>query len=163
MHALQDRAARELLASFCGAGHWAAEMLGARPFASVRALFVAGDAAFWRLDEAGLLEAFAAHPRLGEARSAASATARSAAWSHAEQSGLGGAAADVAQRLAAGNAAYLERFGFIFICCASGRSAGEILALLEARLGNRREQEMENAAREQLRITRLRIERWLLE
>lgn len=146
----------ELLQSFCGSLRWVAAMN--RPHPSVRALFSAADEAFWALGVEDFLEAFAAHPRIGATAPAVSATARSAAWSAHEQSGV---ADDTRARLAAGNDAYFERFGFLFICFATGRTGEQMLGLLEARLGNTRDQEIENAAREQNRITRNRIEKWL--
>ena len=151
-----------LMLSFCGSSKWADAMAAGRPFASARSLFAAADAAFWSLGTDDFLEAFRAHPRIGEQKKAESATAKSAEWSRGEQSGVAGAEADVVTRLSEGNARYFEKFGFIFICFATGRSASQMLRLLDSRLENTREQEIENAAREQLRITRLRIEKWLL-
>jgi len=84
-----------------------------------------------------------------------------AEWARAEQSALGQAADPVRERLDAANREYIERYGFTFILCASGRSSAEVLATLEERLGNDRASEIANAAREQAQITRLRIAKWL--
>jgi allantoicase len=161
LHALAPDARRATLLSFCGAAAFA-ERLGARlPVASVRGLFAATAEVFASLGEADLLEAFAAHPRLGDSPVPASATTTSAGWSRAEQSGIARADASRLDRLRSRNAEYLERFGFVFIAYASGRDADGILALLEERLGCTREEEVARAAREQARITRTRIGKWL--
>jgi allantoicase len=161
LHALDAGARGTLLRSFCGAAAFARCMEAGVPFASVRGLFAAATAAFEAFGDDDWLEAFAAHPALGEPAPAAPVTAQSAAWSAGEQSGVALGAAEVRERLAAGNRAYRERFGFVFIARAAGRSAAEILAALEERLANDRAAEIENAAREQARITRLRIGKWL--
>lgn len=160
LHALAPAERRDAFRSFCGAEAFAACLERRLPLGSVRALVAAAAEALGGLSAAGLLEAFAAHPRLGEAPDAAD-TSRHAAWSRAEQAALAGAVGDWLERLRSGNAAYEARFGFPFIAFASGRGAREIVALLEERLANARETEIANAAREQARITRLRIGRWL--
>jgi allantoicase len=147
----------EVLRSFCGATAWVRAM--DRPHESVRALFAAADQAFAGLAASDWLEAFAAHPRIGATAKAASATAQSAAWSSGEQAGVEDA---VRAALAAGNDRYFDKFGFVFLVCATGRKGSEMLGLLEARCENSRERELANAAREQIRITRLRVEKWLL-
>lgn len=161
LHGLAEDEARTLLLSFNGSQAWARAMLARRPFASVRALFAAADAAWWALGPDDWLEAFAAHPRIGDPRKTATQTDRSAAWSKGEQRGVEGAPDEVRARLAELNERYVERFGFIFICFATGRTAREMLELLERRIENGREQELENAAREQAKITRLRLEKWI--
>jgi len=162
LNALPVEAAREVLLSFCGAKGFAERLLVARPFASVRALFQAAEDAFWASDDTDKLAAFAAHPRIGQSKAAPSQTHQSASWSAGEQSGVQGAAQSVTERLENLNDAYFDKFGFIFICFATGRTARQMLELLEERLENDRATEIENAAREQARITRLRIGKWLL-
>ncbi len=154
--------ARELFQSFCGQKAFSEKLAAARPFASVRAFFAAIDELFWQSSEAELCEAFAAHPRIGEQKAAASQTAQSAAWSRGEQAQVPGSDAEVLARLAELNQRYFEKFGFIFIVCATGKSAREMLLIAESRVDNPRHTEIDNAAREQLRITRLRAEKWLL-
>lgn len=161
-HALPIAEARSLLLSFNGARVFAERMLSRLPLPRARAFFQAAEDVGWSLDEGDWLEAFAAHPRLGQAKAAATQTERSAAWSKGEQSGLADAAEDVAARLAALNGRYLEKFGFTFILFATGRTPADVLAHLEERLENDRAAEIENAAREQAKITRLRIGKWLL-
>src|SRR5207245_11170454 len=113
------------------------------------------DSAWWGRSSRDWLQAFAAQPRIGA--SVADARARS------EQSGVAGAGAETLARLAAGNRAYEERFGYIYIVCASGKSAAEMLAILESRLSNDPETELRIAAGEQRKIIRLRLEKWLRE
>jgi len=162
LHALPDAEARTLLLSFNGARAFAERMLARRPLRSVRALFEAAEEVWWSLGEGEWLEAFAAHPRLGQPRAAATQTERSAAWSKGEQAGLAGAAEDLAGRLAALNERYFEKFGFVFLLFATGRTAAEVHERLEERIENDRAAEIESAAREQAKITRLRIGKWLL-
>lgn len=161
LHALPGGESRALFLSFNGAEAFAEGMLARRPFASVRDLFAAADSVWWSLGPQDFLQAFAAHPRLGDARRADSQTERSAAWSRGEQRGVAEGEAGVLERLRDLNERYFQTFGFIFICFASGRSAAQVLEILERRLDNPREAEIGNAAREQARITRLRIGKWL--
>jgi OHCU decarboxylase len=150
-------AIRELLAC-CGAQRWARRVVDRRPFASLDALRAAADDIWWQLDQDDWLEAFGHHPRIGE-RAGTPASTRSAAWSGEEQSRVETAAPDVRERLRKGNAAYEERFGHIYIVCAANRSAEDLLAVLEQRLGNDPRTELRTAAEEQRKITHLRMER----
>ncbi len=158
---LSDADATKLALSWNGSRAFAASVVTARPFTDVRALFAHAERAWWSLGETDWLEAFAAHPKLGQPKAAATQTEQSATWSKGEQSAMAGSAADVAARLAALNERYFERFGFIFILFATGRSADDVLARIEERIENDRTAEIENAAREQAKITRLRIGKWL--
>jgi len=144
--------ARSALLACCGSSRWAAWMASRRPFEDAAALLRQADRAWWALKEADWLEAFAAHPRIGGA-------ARAGSWSSAEQSGVAHAAGAVLERLAAANVTYAERFGFSYIVCATGKSAEEMLALLELRLAHTRAEELRTAAEEQAKITRLRLAR----
>ena len=162
LDALAEAEARPLLLSFAGARAFAEGLLVQRPFGSVRALLHTAEEVWWSLSTDDWLEAFAAHPRLGQSKAAPGQTDRSAAWSKGEQEALAPGAAGVADELAAANERYFETFGFIFILCASGRTAPEVLAELQERCDNDRATEIDNAAREQAKITRLRIGKWLL-
>ena len=148
----EAEAAGELLA-VCHSRRWAERVAAGRPYADVAALQKAADEVWTGLDEADWLEAFAAHPRIGERGGA------SADWSKQEQAGVGDAQDEVRQALAQGNAAYEERFGYVFLISAAGRSAAEILANLRARLDNDPSTELRVAAEEHRTITRLRIQR----
>ena len=160
-HQHSDVDASELLHSFCGAGAFVSGMLARRPFPDVRALFSAAEEVWWSLPESALLEAFAAHPKIGEQTKAATQTAQSATWSSGEQNKVAQAGPDELARLADFNQKYFNKFGFIFIVFASGRTTSDILQILESRIDHARAEEIENAAREQARITRLRMEKWL--
>ena len=155
-----DEAARAILPC-CGSRAWAESMAEQRPIDSAEQL-IATAAEVWRgLAEADWQEAFESHPRIGERDAAAHATERSSAWSVEEQSSA--ATPDAAEQLAQANARYERRFGRTFLICASGKSAPEILAALELRLGNDPGTELRIAAEEQRRITELRLVRWLRE
>ena len=161
-NALSVEDARTLALSWNGSQAFAKKMVDGRPVNHVRALFRLSEAAWWPLGEADLLEAFAAHPRLGQPKKAATQTDRSAAWSSSEQAQIATAEEQLAARLAELNERYFEKFGFIFILFATGRSASDVKDRLEERIENDRATEIENAAREQAKITRLRIGKWLL-
>ena len=150
-----EEAAAELLA-VCHSRRWAKEVAAGRPYADLAALQRAADEVWLGLGPEDWLEAFAAHPRIGEAGGA------SADWSRREQAGVGGAT-DVQERLARGNADYEARFGHVFLISAAGRDAPEILAALTERLGNDPATELRVAAEEHRRITRLRLERLMAE
>ena len=149
--------ARQLLTACCGSSAWVERMLRRRPFRTLdRVLSAARDE--WRgLTWTDWLEAFGHHPKIGDRDSLARRFGSTAHLSEQEQRGVEGAAPDVLDQLAAGNLAYQDRFGYIFIVCATGRSAGEMLALLRARLPNGAETEIRVAAEEQAKITELRL------
>jgi OHCU decarboxylase len=153
-------AERELLAC-CGSRRWARRVAAARPFPDAAALLDRADAVWGELDEADWREAFRAHPRIGEREAEAGQTGRERDWSAGEQAGMDTAAEATRRALAEGNRAYEERFGFIYIVCATGRTADELLALLRERLANDPAAEIRAAAEEQRRITRLRLEKLL--
>jgi len=125
-------------------------MAAARPFSSVEQLEETADAIWRRLEPQDWLEAFAAHPRIG-------ASVGGESWAGQEQRGAATASSIVRDRLAASNRDYETRFGYIFIVCASGRTAGDMLALLERRLTHDPAAELRVAAEEQRQITRLRL------
>lgn len=138
-------------------------MAGARPFENVAALLEKADRASESLGQEDWLEAFRAHPKIGEKKAAVTQSGQAQRWSAGEQAGVEHAAADTMKALATGNLEYERRFGFIFIVCASGRSSGEMLATLTQRLSNTPEMELQIAAAEQQKITRLRLEKLLNE
>ena len=130
-------------------------MAALQPFEDRAALLRAADRVWWSLGEADHLEAFGAHPRIGEKSASA--------WSQTEQAGAAGAHAATLGELADKNREYEAQYGFIFIVCASGRSAEAMLVDLRARLANDRATEMRTAAEEQAKITRLRLGKLLEE
>jgi 2-oxo-4-hydroxy-4-carboxy-5-ureidoimidazoline decarboxylase len=143
----------------CGSTRWAERMARLRPFDSEASAFEAAERTWWGLDPADWLEAFAAHPRIGDRDAMRAKFAATAAWSAREQAGVDGATEDVLQALADDNARYQERFGYIFIVCATGKTAEEMLALIRERLLNDPESEIRIAAAEQAKITRIRLEK----
>lgn len=158
---LDDAAARAALERCCGARRWVERVCAARPYRDPAALEVAVERAFAGLERADWLEAFAHHPRIGDLESLRVKYASTAAWAGEEQRGAAAADEEALLALAAGNRAYEERFGYIFIVCATGKSAAEMLALLRARLTNPPEREIRIAAGEQKKITRLRLSKLL--
>src|SRR5262245_37656217 len=138
-------------------------MLARRPFRDREALFDAGEATWLALEPGDWRAAFAHHPKIGDIASLRSRFASTAAWADGEQAGARAASEATLTRLAAGNRAYEERFGYIFIVCATGKSAAEMASLLERRLGNDPKTELRIAANEQAKITRLRLEKLLNE
>lgn len=148
-----------------GAARWARAMAARRPFQSEDELFATAESLWRELDRADWLEAFSRHPRIGEkkpaAPDAATPPAASGKWSAQEQSGVQGASSSVVTRLAEGNRAYQDRFGYIFIVCATGKTADEMLALLDQRLQNDPIAELPIAAEEQRKIMHLRLRKLL--
>jgi OHCU decarboxylase len=150
LNQLDRKDAEAAFTTCCGSTAWARLMAAARPFASLADMSDTADAIWRSLAPGDWLEAFAAHPKIGE-------QARSASWSDREQSGMQAAGDDERQRMASGNAVYQLRFGYIFIVCATGKTAGQMLTELEARLSNDPLSELQVAAEEQRKITRLRL------
>jgi len=149
LNALPEGEASALLHECGGSTRWVERMMAARPFMSVDALLKAADRAWEGTRRTDWLEAFAAHPRIGQRAGSA--------WSRQEQSTASHAARHVSNRIAELNREYEERFGHIYIVCATGRTGEEILGDLLARMGNDAEHELHVAAREQQMITRLRL------
>ncbi len=153
--------ARATLLACCGSTRWAAEVEALRPFWDVGQLLRIAERVWRELEREDWLEAFRAHPKIGESKAAAETGEEARRWAEGEQSGARAAAAETLTELASANRAYEERFGFIFIVCATGKSAEEMLGLLRARLANDPETELRVAASEQWRITELRLKKFL--
>jgi OHCU decarboxylase len=158
LNAMAGDAATQSLLACCGSRAWAHRVAADRPFQDLETLIAAAHDHWWSLGPADWLEAFAAHPRIGERVVPGAA---GSAWSAEEQTGAAAAEAATRDRLARLNDAYTTRFGFNFIVCATGKTADKMLANLEARLENEREAELRVAAREQIEITELRLMKWL--
>jgi allantoicase len=154
LNAMSPSDAQTALRRCCGSTTWADAMAAARPFEDPAALLRIGERIWWSLGEADHREAFAAHPKIGESKAPASADAT---WSNAEQRGAAKAGAKTLAELAAANRDYEAKHGFIFIVCATGRTADAMLADLRARLDNPLATELRIAAEEQIKITRLRL------
>lgn len=146
-----------LLAECCGASRWVSAMVKRRPFSSRDAVFSAADEIWRSLDAKDWLEAFSHHPRIGEGKVGVGASERGSEWAAGEQSGMQRAGDDVRQALAIANREYEQRFGYIYVVCATGKSAEEMLALARQRLRNDADIELRTAAEEQRKITELRL------
>ena len=151
-----EEAAKELL-QCCGSKRWAKEMASRRPFQNVEALLRAANDIWWSLSPDDWLEAFRSHPKIGERKAAQAVSAQSSEWSGQEQAGVSNASQQTVDSLAALNRAYEQKFEFIFIICASGKTSEEMLAALQERLNNKPEVELTIAAAEQSKITELRL------
>ena len=160
-NALAPEAAREELLKCCGSKRWAEAVEQGRPYLSLWHLIAQAKDVWRGLDRDDWLEAFRSHPKIGERKAANQVAAQSQQWSAQEQKGVANAAPEAVDKLARLNRAYEEKFGFIFIVCATGKSSDEILALLEQRLANAPEAELPIAAAEQARITELRLRKLL--
>jgi 2-oxo-4-hydroxy-4-carboxy-5-ureidoimidazoline decarboxylase len=160
LNALSPPAARDALLRCCGSTRWVERMLEHRPFASTLALYELATRDWTDLDASDYLEAFSHHPQIGaDLAELKRKFATTASWSASEQAGAGNAEQATLEALRDGNRAYLDRFGFIFIVCATGKSAAEMLDLLRARLPNDSATELRVAAAEQAKITKLRLEK----
>ena len=160
LNALPLTEARAALERCCGSRRWVEAMLARRPFLDELQLMAASDAVLDELGRDDLLEAFAHHPPIGlDLEALRQKFGASAELSAGEQAGALQADRATLEALRDHNRAYLERFGFIFIVCASGKSAAEMLALLERRLHNPPDVELGIAAAEQGKISKLRLEK----
>jgi OHCU decarboxylase len=152
LNAMDEPAAEADLLACCGSKRWARQMARARPFHTEAELLAAAERAWVALPAMDRLEAFAAHPRIG---------ARTSGQAAREQAGARGAAEEVRLALAVANREYENRFGYIFIVYASGKSAEEMLDLCRQRLHNDPAKEFELASQEQMKIVRLRLREFL--
>jgi OHCU decarboxylase len=149
LNRLPDARAEGELMRCCASHRWAHLMAAERPFANLAVMSAVAQRFWWSLAAADWLEAFAAHPRIGERATTA--------WSVQEQARAMETGDASRARLVAGNRAYEERFGYTFIVCATDKAADEILAVLEQRLRNEPADELQIAADEQRKITELRL------
>lgn len=160
--ALNEPELEALLFRCCASTRWVSRMLRLRPFASEVQLMGEASDIFWHLGDSDWLEAFSHHPRIGEdVEALRQKFSSTASWASGEQAGVQGASEETLQALAEGNRAYEERFGFIFIVCASGLSAAEMLSRLQTRMNNPLDKELRIAAGEQLAISQLRLRKCL--
>ena len=141
----------------CGCGNWATRMAEERPFGSVQEMTETADRIWWSLEPSDWLEAFHSHPKIGEKKAAADTSVDAQKWSEAEQAGTRDAAQQTMDDLVQLNLEYEEKFGHIFIVCASGKTSEEMLTGLRERYNNDPSEELRIAAGEQAKITRLRL------
>jgi OHCU decarboxylase len=153
--------ARSAILPCCGSKAWAQEMVDRRPFADESALLAAADETWGILEPSDWMEAFRSHPRIGESRASTAIHEKSVEWSAQEQRDVAGAEDEVKAALADANEEYERRFNRIFIVCASGKSASEILEICQRRLKNDAETELRESAEQQRQIMQIRLKKWL--
>ena len=158
-----EAGARAAFERCCGSTAWIDRMIAARPFADVASLYDRAATIGRGLADADWHEAFTHHPRIGDVESLRKKFASTAAWAENEQAGAVGTSDDALHAFQQANRDYEARFGYIFVVCATGRSAREMLEMLRARLANDPAAEIRIAAGEQMKITRLRLEKLLAE
>ena len=163
LNLLPKQQLRDELMKCCGSQAWVDKMLAFVPADDMVELMEDAEEQWWKCGENDWKEAFSHHPKIGDPDSLRLKFSDSENWASSEQSGIKEATDDVLQELAEANKLYEEKFGYIFIVCATGKSATEMLALLHMRLQNSPEVEIEIAADEQSKITKLRIEKLLDE
>ena len=151
--------AEEVLLLCCGSQNWANKMAQLRPFQSLEEVHNTAVRIWESLQVQEWLEAFAHHPRIGDRQALAARFASTRNWSANEQAGVAVAEEEVLDRLALGNEEYSRRFGYVFLVCATGKSALEMLNLLEARINNSPEEELQIAQQEQQKIMLLRLDK----
>jgi OHCU decarboxylase len=161
LNRLSAEEARAALLACCGSTRWASEVAGLRPFWDVGQLLNIGGRVWRELPREDWLEAFRAHPKIGESKAEKETGAEAERWAEGEQARAREASDETRDALSEANRDYEECFGFIFIVCATGRSAEEMLALLRGRINNDPEAELRVAATEQWRITELRLRKFL--
>ena len=149
----------QALLQCCGSKRWAREMVQAQPYPNVETLIAKADDIWWSLSSEDWLEAFRSHPKIGEKKAAAPVSDQSRQWSGQEQAGVNNASRETIDDLAALNRAYEQKFGFIFIICATGKTSEEMLSALRKRLDNDPATELSVAAVEQSKITELRLKK----
>jgi 2-oxo-4-hydroxy-4-carboxy-5-ureidoimidazoline decarboxylase len=155
-----ESAAREILPC-CGSSVWATQLAAKRPITNDSTLLETSNAVWFSLPEEAWQQAFDSHPRIGQKHAQSQATEESLRWSAQEQRAAVSENAAAKQALEQANRRYEQRFGRIFIVCATGKSAPQILSILEARMHNDPQTELREAAEQQRQITELRLRRWL--
>lgn len=161
LNTLPQQQLREELTKCCGSSAWVSKMLPFFPADDLVELLEDAEEQWFLCNETDWKEAFAHHPRIGDVESLKSKFASTAQFAAGEQSGINTASPQTIEALMEANKKYEEKFGYVFIVCATGKSANEMLTILETRLQNNPEVEMEIAADEQNKITKLRIEKLL--
>ncbi|MFT7410470.1 MAG: 2-oxo-4-hydroxy-4-carboxy-5-ureidoimidazoline decarboxylase [Oleispira sp.] len=157
LNVLPAEGASVAFANCCTSHGWIDGMVAARPFISLEQCHEVALSVWTGLGEQDFLQAFEGHPKIGDVTSLREKYAHTKKLAAGEQSSVDDASEEVIQALAAGNTAYQQKNGFIFIVCATGKSALEMLELLNQRLPNERAEELNNAAAEQAKITTIRI------
>ena len=159
LNALSPEGAFTVLEQACGASRWVQAMVDERPYQDLEALKQAAQRLWETMERSDILEAFDHHPRIGaDIQALRKKFASTASLSESEQASVAEASEETLLALRDGNKKYEARYGHIFIVCATGKSAQEMLELLEARMDNAPEEELRIAAAEQAKITQIRLE-----
>ncbi|TEW53126.1 2-oxo-4-hydroxy-4-carboxy-5-ureidoimidazoline decarboxylase [Psychromonas sp. RZ22] len=153
--------AYSIFESCCCAPNWVNQMIKARPFNDAVSLLKVSQNIFLQLTEQDYLKAFTGHPQIGNLATLHKKYANTSSTASHEQSGMSSAEKEVLEEMVELNQIYLQKFGFIFIVCASGKSALQMLELIKSRIGNERLYELKIASDEQVKITTLRLEKLL--
>ena len=159
LNALQKEVLFDALFRCCGSSNWANQLSNRAPFGSLEALIENSDMIWNRCSEEDGMEAFTHHPKIGDLESLERKFAATKQWAGGEQAGVNAADKQTLIALAEGNAAYEQKFGFIFIVCATGKTAAQMLTILQERLRNPLADEIKIAMNEQNKITHLRLEK----
>ncbi len=162
LNKLSSEKAFEELFKCCGSARWAQNLTDFRPFTNRLELLTASDMVWTTSEKDEVLEAFTHHPKIGDLKDLEKKFASTKEWASGEQAGLDQATHSTLSELVESNSAYEKKFGFIFIVCATGKTADEMLALLNARLKNDPEIELKIAMKEQNKITHIRLEKLLV-
>lgn len=161
LNTLAPQELKEQFLKCCGSTAWADGMSDARPFKSRGQLISEANRIWWSLEADDWLEAFRSHPKIGEKKAQSHISADAQKWSEEEQSAADQSSTATRQALAHLNEAYQQKFGFIYIICAAGKSSEEMLEILEGRMDNAPDEELRVAAAEQAKITQLRLKKLL--
>ena len=161
LNALPAEEMRDEFLRCCGSRRWAESMLKRRPFRLTNDLYTSADEIWNNLSEADWKEAFSHHPKIGDVESLRTKFSSTATWAKCEQSGVAQATDDTLRELARLNEEYERRFGYIYIVCATGKRAEEMLGILRKRINNNPKIEIEIAAKEQSKIFRIRLNKML--
>ena len=155
LNSLPYDTAKSELTCCCGSVRWVEEMVRLRPFETIEEILQSADQVWSHMEREDILEAFSHHPKIGDIESLRER------WTKGEQKGVTSADEEVLKGLALGNLAYESQFGYIFIVCATGKSAQEMLSLLQERLQNDPNREWAISANEQRKIIQIRLQKLL--
>jgi 2-oxo-4-hydroxy-4-carboxy-5-ureidoimidazoline decarboxylase len=161
LNTLSPESCEAALLKCCGSSNWSGQMTRLRPFESIEELITTSDKVWSACTKSDALEAFSHHPKIGTLKNLGKKFASTKEWAGKEQAGAAAGSRETLEALAEGNKRYEGKFGFIFIICATGKSATEMLTNLEKRLTNDAETELRIASAEQNKITHLRLEKLL--
>lgn len=161
LNTLDDNSCYEALERCCGSSDWIIGMMNERPFINLQDIMSKADQSWATVTDDGALEAFEHHPRIGDRSNLAKKFASTHHWAGDEQKSVKEAHEEIINKLAKGNKTYEEKFGYIFIVCATGKSAKEMLEILTSRLKNDEITEIKIAKAEQHKITKLRLKKLL--